>query len=129
VIAFGCLGQKCFVIRQLFLVGEGDAVDALQGVVLGIPQKVGCRVLPTRRSGPTRITHVSTDLGDHERLDLAGMRNMRSETQIDHWPATVHGGRGPVGNLGLDEVFLILVVLARPDRSVVARKASAVDVR
>lgn len=71
------------------------------------------------------IEHVPADLGDHERLDLAGMRNMRPDTQIDHWPATVHGGGGPVGNLGLDEVFLILVVLARPDRSAFASKRPA----
>jgi hypothetical protein len=54
---------------------------------------------------------ASTDLGDHERLDLAGMRNVRPNTQIDHWPATVYGGGGTIGNLGLDEVFLVHVVL------------------
>ena len=64
-----------------------------------------------------RIKHDSADLGDHERLDLASMRNVRPDTQINHWPTTVNGGRRTIGNLGLDEVFLVLVVLSYPDRS------------
>ena len=58
------------------------------------------------------------------------MRNMRPDTQIDHWPATVNGGGRTIGNLGLDEVFLVLVVLGCPDRSAfVHQEASVVDVR
>ena len=132
MITLGCLGQKCFVIRQLFLVGEGDAVYTLQGVVFRITQKVGCRVLQQRQSDcdEIAINHASADLGNHECLDLASMRNMRPDTQIDHWPATVNGGGRTIGNLGLDEVFLVLVVLACPDRSALVQKEErVVDVR
>ena len=41
----------------------------------------------------TNVANSTTDLSDHERLDLASMGNVRPNTQINHWPATVNGGR------------------------------------
>ena len=60
-------------------------------------------------SGCTGRSHA--DLGDHERLDFAGMRDMWADTEIDHGAATVYGGGGAVGDLGVDELHLVLVVL------------------
>lgn len=52
------------------------------------------------------------NLGDHKRLNLAGMRNVRPDTQIDHWPATVNSSKRTIRNLALNEVFFVLVVLS-----------------
>ena len=51
------------------------------------------------------------DLGDHERLDLASVGNMRADAEVDHGTATVDGGGGAVGNFRLDEILLEFVVL------------------
>lgn len=51
-------------------------------------------------------------LGDHERLDLARVRDMRANTEVDHRTAAVYRGRLAVGNLGFNEVLLVLVVLS-----------------
>jgi hypothetical protein len=40
VIAFGSLGKEDFVVGQLLLIWEGDSVDALQGVVVGVAQEI-----------------------------------------------------------------------------------------
>lgn len=55
----------------------------------------------------------STNLGDHESLDLSGVRNMRADAKIDHGTTTVDRGGGTIGNFGLDEVLLVFVVLQR----------------
>ena len=63
---------------------------------------------------------VRAHLRDHERLDLAGMGDMGADTKVYHRPAAVYGSGGSVGNLGLDDIFLVLVVLCQhvrmPDR-------------
>ena len=71
-------------------------------------------------SGCTGRSHA--DLGDHERLDFAGMRDMWADTEIDHGAATVYGGGGAVGDLGVDELHLVLVVLKTTWFSVVRAK-------
>ena len=60
-------------------------------------------------SGCTGWSHA--DLGDHERLDFAGMRDMWADTEVDHGAATVYGGGGAVGDLRVDELHLVLVIL------------------
>lgn len=54
------------------------------------------------------------DLGDHKRLDLAGVGNMGANTEIDHWAAAIDSSGGAIGDLGLDKILLILVVLMTP---------------
>lgn len=49
--------------------------------------------------------------GDHKGLDTAGMRDMGSDTKVDHGATAIDGGGGAVGDLGLDEVLLVFVVL------------------
>ena len=50
-------------------------------------------------------------LCDHERLDLTRMRDMRADAQVDHRATAVHRRRFAVGDLRLDKVLLVLVVL------------------
>lgn len=38
---------------------------------------------------------------------------MRADAKIDHGSTTVDRGGGTIGDFGLDEVFLVLVVLHR----------------
>ena len=54
-----------------------------------------------------RVAHLS----DHERLDLARVRDVRADAQVDHGATAVDRGRLAVGDLRLDQVLLILVVL------------------
>jgi hypothetical protein len=50
-------------------------------------------------------------LGDHHGFDHASVRYVRANAEINHGPAAVDGGGSAIGDLGLDEVFFILVVL------------------
>ena len=52
-----------------------------------------------------------TDLGDHERLDLTSVGDMWTNAEVDHGSATVDSGGGAIGNLALDEILLVRVVL------------------
>ena len=45
VVAFGSLGKENFIVGQLLLIWEGDSVDALQGVVVGVAEEIRSRVL------------------------------------------------------------------------------------
>jgi hypothetical protein len=74
------------------LVRERDAVDALQTVVLSISEEV--------RGG---VLH------DLKLLYPSGMRYVRSSAKIDEWSVAIHGRRGAVGDLVLDDVLLIRI--------------------
>ena len=63
---------------------------------------------------------VRAHLRDHECLDLAGMGDMGADTKVYHRPAAVYGGGGSVGNLGLDDIFLVLVVLCPSSHELVS---------
>ena len=68
--------------------------------------------IPTAASGKCFATiWVFTYLGDHERLDFACVGNVRANAEVNHGPTTVHGGGSPIGDLRLDDVLLVLVVL------------------
>lgn len=54
---------------------------------------------------------MPTCLHDGESLDSASVGDMRSTAQIDQGPAAIDSGGGTVGDLGLDQVDLVLVVL------------------
>jgi len=55
-------------------------------------------------------------LGDHEGFDFASVGNVWANAEVDHRTAAVYGGGGTVWNFGLDEVFLVFVVLTRVER-------------
>ena len=67
---------------ELLLVGKGDSVQTLEGIVLGVSQPVGGRVL---RGG--------------KGLDLSGVGNVGTTAEIDEVTAPVNGGAGAVGDL------------------------------
>ena len=94
MVAFGGLGEESLVFGQLFLVGEGDTVDTLQRLIVRVAEEVRGRVL-----------------GDHHRLDFAGMGDVRANTEINHRSAAVYSRGGAVGNFGLNEILFELVVL------------------
>mmetsp|Transcript_34439 Transcript_34439/g.101217 ORF Transcript_34439/g.101217 Transcript_34439/m.101217 type:complete len:305 (-) Transcript_34439:285-1199(-) len=71
------------------LVGEADAVQPLEGIVLGIAQPVGGRMAGGRKG-----------------LDLAGVGDVGSLTEIDEVAALVHGGAAAVGDLGGNDGLL-----------------------
>ena len=66
---------------------------------------------PTGRKYIGQTECSCTDFSDHERLDLAGVRDVGADAEIDHGPAAVHGGGGAVGDLRLDDLDLVFVVL------------------
>lgn len=75
--------------------------------------------MPSSKRRARQTTHqaifaVRTHLGDHECLDLAGMGDMGTDTKIYHRSAAVYSGGRAVGNLGLDDVLFVLVVLYNP---------------
>ena len=63
VVTLRCLGQERLVIRQLFLVREGNPVDTLQRVVVRITEEIRCRILKrddskNKRERPHGLTLV-----------------------------------------------------------------------
>jgi hypothetical protein len=71
---------------HLLRVREGDAVDALQGVVVGVAEPVG-----------------GGGLGHLEGLDGGRRGHVRAAAEVDQGPAAVGGGVAAVGDLGRDE--------------------------
>mmetsp|Transcript_30727 Transcript_30727/g.73805 ORF Transcript_30727/g.73805 Transcript_30727/m.73805 type:complete len:294 (+) Transcript_30727:1554-2435(+) len=82
------------MLFELLVVGEGDAVDALQRVVRRLS-------LPVRG----RVLH------DGEGLDLGGVGHVGAAAQIDQVAAAVGRAHRPVRNLPLQNVHLEVVVL------------------
>lgn len=54
---------------------------------------------------------MHANLGDHERLDLSSVGDVRSNAQIDHRSTTVNSRRGAIRNFGLYEVSLVFIIL------------------
>ena len=54
---------------------------------------------------------IVSDLRDHECLDTTRVRDMGSNTKVNHGPTPVHRRRGTIRNLGLDNVYFVFVVL------------------
>lgn len=52
-----------------------------------------------------------THLGDHKCLDFTGVGYVRTDTEIHHWSTTIHSGGGAVGDLSLDQVLFVSIVL------------------
>jgi len=94
VVPLRCLSEECLILGQLLLVREGDTVDSLEGVVGVVTEEVGCGVF-----------------GDHECLDFSGVGDMRADAEINHGATAVDSRGGAVGDLGFDEVLLVLVVV------------------
>ena len=65
------------VLGHLLGVGETDSVDSLEGFVVGVSEEV------RRRS-----------LGDGESLYLTGVRDVRSEAEVDERSCEIRRGRG-----------------------------------
>mmetsp|Transcript_32718 Transcript_32718/g.77127 ORF Transcript_32718/g.77127 Transcript_32718/m.77127 type:complete len:278 (+) Transcript_32718:1152-1985(+) len=93
VIAFLGLFHHFLPHLQLLLIGEGNSVQSLKGIVFGIAQPVGSRVL-----------------GSGKRLDLSGVRNVGTTAQVDEITASVDGGAGSVRNLGAQDLDLERIV-------------------
>jgi hypothetical protein len=58
-----------------------------------------------------KTEHKRTNLCDHERLDCTSVGDMGSNTQVDHRSTAVYSSRRPIGNLGLNKISLIFVIL------------------
>lgn len=94
VITLGCFLNELFVFGHLLLVWEGDTIQTLQRVVLCITQKVRCRVL-----------------GDHHGLYATSVWNVGTTAQVNERTATVDSCRGAIGNLIINDVYFVWVVL------------------
>lgn len=70
--------------------------------------RCGERMLVIKECKPSA---VRSNLSDHEGLDLASVWDMRADAEVDHGATAVDRGGSPVGDFGLDEVFLVLVIL------------------
>ena len=53
----------------------------------------------------------SSYLREHHRLDHTGVGNVRAGAQVNHGSAAVDRGGSAIGDLGLNEKSLVLVVL------------------
>ena len=113
VIALRSLLEERLVLLELGLVWERDAVYTLERVVGRVSQEVGRGVLETTMMRRATLIAINTlaCLGDHEGLDLASVGNMGADAQVHHRSAAVDGGGGAIGDFGLDDVLLVLVVL------------------
>jgi hypothetical protein len=58
--------EPLLVLGHLLRVREGDSVDSLEGIVLGVAEEIGRR-----------------GLHDGKGLDLAGVLNVRTEAEVD----------------------------------------------
>lgn len=69
-------------------------------------------------SGKKIIQGIVDDnyLGDHECLDLTGVRYVRTNTKIYHRSTTIDGGGGTIRNFGLNQVLFVFIVLERCER-------------
>src|SRR4051812_9714182 len=94
MVALPSLFHKFVVFGHLLCVGKGDAIDALERVIISIAEKVRCRIL-----------------GDLERFDTASMRNVWAETKIDERATTVNSCACTVSNLIVNYTLLVRVVL------------------
>mmetsp|Transcript_24387 Transcript_24387/g.77250 ORF Transcript_24387/g.77250 Transcript_24387/m.77250 type:complete len:588 (-) Transcript_24387:95-1858(-) len=88
VALLGLLLQR-LPLAELLLVGEGDAVHALQLVVARLAEPVGGRVF-----------------GQLEGLDAARAGEVRPLAEVDEGAAAVDGRRGAIRQLGRDERLL-----------------------
>ena len=80
---------------------------------MGSPRKYDAELWQKCRQSP--YSHVATrkrtNLGDHERLDFARVRDVGTHTEINHWTTAIHCRGGPIWDLRLYELFLIFVIL------------------
>lgn len=85
VISFRGFFKELAVIGHLFGVREGDAVDALEGSVVGVAEEVRGRVLEDRKGfNPARVGYVG------------------ATAEVDQGAAAVDRRRRVVRDLGLD---------------------------
>ena len=83
----------------------------MQGVVVRVAEEVGRGILKYKNLRIGVEDLIRTDLSDHEGLDFSRVRDVRSDTQVDHGSATIYSCRRPVGNFGLNKIPLILIIL------------------
>ena len=93
VAALRFLAELEPVVHELVF-GEGDAVDALEGLVGGVAEPVGGRVLV-----------------DALGFDAVGVGDVRAEAEVDEGAAAVDGRASAVGDFFVDEVGLEVAVL------------------
>mmetsp|Transcript_17478 Transcript_17478/g.36051 ORF Transcript_17478/g.36051 Transcript_17478/m.36051 type:complete len:335 (-) Transcript_17478:712-1716(-) len=94
VVAFLGLLHHFLPDLELFLVGKGNSIQPLQRIVFSISQPVGGRVL-----------------GGGKGLDLSGVGQVGTSTEINQISASVHGGTGSIGNFRGKNLDLEGVVL------------------
>jgi len=94
----------------LLLVGEGDTVNTLERVIVGVSQEVGSGVL---REGLEwrRCRKLATYFGDHECLDLTSVRDVRANTKVDHGTTSIDSSGTSVRYFRFDEILLVFVIL------------------
>ena len=104
--------NELLVFCELFAIRERDTVESLEGIVLGVCQKVGRGVLPNIVSDLAVTSNEPVShFGDGHRLDSSGVRHVGTSTEIDQRSTTVNGRRGTVRHLVLDVMLLVFVVL------------------
>ncbi len=93
VVSLGGLLLEVLPLLELLAVRKRDTIDALQALSVAV-------ALPVRR----RV------LGQLERLDLAGVLDVRATTQVNERAAPVHGGGRCVDLLVEDSAFELIVL-------------------
>ena len=111
VALLGLLDARAGIPSSCFLSGPGGAVDPLQHLVARIPAPVGPR-----------------ELGELERLELAGGRHVRAAAQVDPVALPVQADlilvRDRGDDLGLVELALVLEELPPPHRATCTRRVT-----
>jgi hypothetical protein len=108
MVPFRGFFKEMLVLDHLLFIWEGDAVDSLERVILGVAKPVGRRILDIR----TRFRKKrEPNLHDGECLDSTRVWDMRTGTQVNEWTTSIDRGTPPIRNLVLDKVDLVLAVL------------------
>ena len=87
------------MLRHLLGIGEGNSIDALKGVVGVVAKEVARR-----------------GLHDFHCLDPAGVGDVRTQAEVDERATSINCGRSTIGNLRVEEVLLVFVVIEHLDQ-------------
>lgn len=94
MVPLGSLFEELLVVDHSLGVWEGDTVDALEGGVVGVAQKVGGRVLE-----------------DCKGFDTTRMGDVGTAAEVDQGTTAVDRRRRVVRDLGLNQLQLELIML------------------
>jgi hypothetical protein len=112
MVALHSLGKELLVLLEGLFVGERNTGDTLNRFVLAVTKPVCSRALYfVSYLPPGLLNSENTYFENGKRLDVSGVRDVRTTAQIDQRTAAIHGAEGAVRNTLVDKVLFILAVV------------------